>query len=531
MNSLTLRGTFFKQNSKSPVLFSCILSADEILRFCGVARKEGQSTHQYQRVLDQGRVTGENGTSNFFRQPENCSPTAIVIGLKSTKVSKIEYKYENGKEPKDDMLPVNGEVIVTFPDFSTMATDEARAKIKEEILSRLSKEDQEIEEEEPYPAETGDENEDDDDEDDTDALDGMHESRHRNIVQKIDDITPAGKLSDEDIGVLKEMLKPGLIIDGQHRVFGAASLGRKHPFVICAICDSTWQEQVFQFCILNLKAVPISKPFVSSVIGLSLNTVEIQSLSQRLIASGLNLQDALIMQQIGMNADSPFYERIDFKHKKRRDAEDEDGLGYQTMLTCGKKWYSPSKHSSVLKKIIKLILKTPGTKVGKTDIEKYLQDRPDNRWYMFFKYFWDKVKEKYETDGLWKVDNLGEKTEDNKLGRKYNLYTAVVLEEFQNAFFKKLTSSYEDNFESDEFKEKLEKANSLKTLEEVQAKREEIIIEKFLDIRNRFLNKFPKEKFESFKGSLNQAEGRKILLRYFEKVTNGESTSNDAVFR
>ena len=91
MNKLEFNGTFFKQNTNSPILFAFIANCEEILDFCGVARKEDDLTHHYQRVLDRDRVDKDYGTKKFFDNKENCSPTAIVIGLRNTKKSKVEY--------------------------------------------------------------------------------------------------------------------------------------------------------------------------------------------------------------------------------------------------------------------------------------------------------------------------------------------------------------------------------------------------------------------------------------------------------
>jgi len=530
MNKLEFNGTFFKQNTDSPILFAFIADCEEILNFCGVARKEDDLTHHYQRVLDRDRVDKDYGTKKFFDNKENCSPTAIVIGLRNTKKSKVEYTYDKNIAPGDDLKPVGGKITISFPDLTKIKNEDLKKEIKNELLSRICKDDPEIPEDSSDGIELEKNNNDEPEEPNSDAesdsdrqtLDGMHESKIKNIIKRLESLDPNAAITSSELSVLSDVLKPGLIIDGQHRIYGAAELARKHPFLICAVCDASWSEQVFQFCILNLKSVPIPKPFVSSVIGLSLNTQEIEDLHSRIVNSGLKLQDALIMQQIGMNSDSPFYGRVDFKHR----VDDDDGLGYQTMLRIGKSWFSPSGSSSVLRKIIKLILKQPGKNVSKNDINNYLTDKSDQRWYVYFKSFWDAVKCKYEPQGLWKIDAEGAVSENNVKGRKYHLYVAVVLEQFQCAFFKRLSGTYEDNFESKEFKEKLKAADSETSPEKIQEEREKIINEKFNDIKDRFLNKFAANRFERFRGSLNHSDGKKDLLDYFSKINEGNSLSN-----
>ena len=59
-------------------------------------------------------------------------------------------------------------------------------------------------------------------------------------------------------------LKPGLIVDGQHRVFGSQKYSEEStndiPLLIVAILDATIEEQAFQFIVINNQA---SKVFVA----------------------------------------------------------------------------------------------------------------------------------------------------------------------------------------------------------------------------------------------------------------------------
>src|SRR5690606_1455785 len=53
---------------------------------------------------------------------------------------------------------------------------------------------------------------------------------------------------------LRELAKPATVIDGQHRVLGAAACEKEITFAVTAILDCPWREQVFQFTVINYTA-------------------------------------------------------------------------------------------------------------------------------------------------------------------------------------------------------------------------------------------------------------------------------------
>jgi len=77
---------------------------------------------------------------------------------------------------------------------------------------------------------------------------------------------------------LLSLLRPAMIVDGQHRVWGAYH-SDKAPitFSVCAIRDADWIEQVFQFVVLNKLAKPISPGFLTSILNTSLTNAEVNA--------------------------------------------------------------------------------------------------------------------------------------------------------------------------------------------------------------------------------------------------------------
>src|SRR5262249_693360 len=78
----------------------------------------------------------------------------------------------------------------------------------------------------------------------------------QDALTRPDDLLPERKKAIEDY--IAGVSKPGLIIDGQHRVIGATNVS-KHDVMLPVVVlhGLPHQEQVFQFYVLNSKAKPL----------------------------------------------------------------------------------------------------------------------------------------------------------------------------------------------------------------------------------------------------------------------------------
>lgn len=68
-----------------------------------------------------------------------------------------------------------------------------------------------------------------------------------------------------EIKVNKKTGKPGLIIDGQHRVFGALKFSSEMPLNIVAFLGGDDAERAFQFVVINNSAAKVSKDHIKSL--------------------------------------------------------------------------------------------------------------------------------------------------------------------------------------------------------------------------------------------------------------------------
>lgn len=139
-------------------------------------------------------------------------------------------------------------------------------------------------------------------------------------------------------------LRPIVLVDGQHRLRGAISaaqelaksdankteienriikkeeptviqrdietrISRKLPISLLMSEDPA--EQVFQFVVVNQKAVPIGKALLGTIVSTSLSNDEIQRVSQRLGDAGIELDESRVVAYLTRSADSPFYNLVE----------------------------------------------------------------------------------------------------------------------------------------------------------------------------------------------------------------------------
>jgi hypothetical protein len=306
------------------------------------------------------------------------------------------------------------------------------------------------------------------------------------------------KLTDEMIENLREMLMPALVIDGQHRLFGAAGVEEDLPMLVCSLVSPSWKEQVFQFVVVNDKASGIPKPFITSLAGMSLTGVELKELENRLTQAGLKLWEVEVMQRLGYDSRSPFQGKIEFKVSGGNDS---DGLGYQTMKRIGKSWHHPRSAGlyTVMEKLYRSASDTK--KFSQKALRGKWQTSED--WFDFLCLFWSEFKERFDGTEVWEMHS--------------NLMTAVVLEMLQNDFLLYLDSTKDLvwDFEEDD----PEKCRGM-VLNQFRK-----LVKSFADKhKTSFYTKEWKAK------SLSHKAGKQALADFFQKIRDGKSLANHPIY-
>jgi hypothetical protein len=297
-----------------------VAAARDIRAWAGVPRKAFDYQHGFQRTLNPARVT--DVIRYFQEDPKNVSPTSIVVGFTG----------------QIDMHPVDGglgaveavRVTIRVPDLTQtpvgeladLAIAELRARLPEaataEIDGNLSaavaaasqlQDEDAVDEALGIQAENGDADS---------GVDAPSEDRSylADFYAQLRGYSH-GLLAWPEEGPLREVLysilKPAIIVDGQHRVFGGAQADEDMLFAVCALPESNWAESVYQFVVINQKAKPIKPAFLSSIIATSLSQEEVESVYGRLRTSNIDVRRAETMDRLNTDGSSPFRDLIDFE--------------------------------------------------------------------------------------------------------------------------------------------------------------------------------------------------------------------------
>lgn len=116
--------------------------------------------------------------------------------------------------------------------------------------------------------------------------------------------------------------KPGLVIDGQHRMYGVAEFDPKVPLNVVALINPSDEETAFQFLVINNKA---SKVPTDHVRFLSLK-YEHDALGERLKAARMGLGRNVLVGVVDNAVESPFHESVIWPTESSEASEEREEL-------------------------------------------------------------------------------------------------------------------------------------------------------------------------------------------------------------
>jgi hypothetical protein len=203
---------------------------------------------------------------------------------------------------------------------------------------------------------------------------------------------------------LVSLLRPAMIVDGQHRVSGAyhASVPEV-TFNVCAIAEADWVEQVFQFVVLNKTARPISKGFLSGMLNTSLTNMEISDVDERLETIGVKSMDRLLLRVVNFDPASPFHDMV-AQPGEVAGVDNTGKLKDQGMINLARTWRAMQYPAQKMR--LKMFYPALGlSRSNHTQAARaWIQQK---QWISFFYAFWHAVRNLYEPEGIWvKADDL-----------------------------------------------------------------------------------------------------------------------------
>jgi DGQHR domain-containing protein len=280
-----------QQTPDSIPLYVSTAKANELLRWCDVPRSKEGFMAGYQRELE-GRH--EKITEFFQQDPEhNIVPNAVIVAIDQSRL----------------VIKEDGRICHLTIAMEESGLEEMLASLIKQFEKRLSKE-----ELESIELESGDYAEPDAEESDASIPPASYlaelTKRLREMRDSPEDLSVEQKKSISDYAM--SVGRPGLIIDGQHRVFGAKEVVEFDvEFPVVFIPGLDFKEQVFHFYVLNNKAKPLNRTHLRRIISTTLSKSEIEKLYDRLRDAGVEAKSAEWTHRMNNDSDSPFRGLID----------------------------------------------------------------------------------------------------------------------------------------------------------------------------------------------------------------------------
>lgn len=420
-------GQRYQQGSSSLELISFCASANDIKEWAGVPQKTAVFHGGFQRALG----PRYRDIIKFFDDGQ-ASPTSIVIAFRegALKVTPLGYPAAWTEAKKLNNVPqfVHLSFESEYGDVESSSLEDLRAQVSKMLSTRLSEsvdpshsDEDPMEELEPEQ-ETELEADVEEIESSTSELDvghsklrGFYEfisnpasvstwlseenSKHQQAASKpkktkndleLLTATPEQRLK----ALLVSLLRPAMIVDGQHRVWGAYD-STKAPitFSVCAIAAADWVEQVFQFVVLNRLARPISASFLTSILNTSLTNTEVSRIEKRLDEINIRNTDRVVMKYLNHDPRSPFAGLI-AEPGEVAGVDNRGKLSDKGMIRLAKRWIAIRRN----KKEIQMFSPALGAKkLG----EARAQWREYETWVPYFYAFWEAVKGRFQKEGLW----------------------------------------------------------------------------------------------------------------------------------
>jgi hypothetical protein len=204
--------------------------------------------------------------------------------------------------------------------------------------------------------------------------------------------------------MFKDDLKPGLIIDGQHRIRGTAKRG-EFPFSVLLMPFASWGELAFQFIVNNGTAKKVGDGLLISIVGDSLSPADLAETDTRLNRAGVKVSLIQAVMYV-QNAENPFAGMLNFsvpgelgfldaKAMKSKVVEQWWGTRGQTGQKPNMKTLSVHDHR---KWDLYELFGNVCTGPNRGDKIRDWQD--SKKWFEYFRVFWEAIADNYKPR-LW----------------------------------------------------------------------------------------------------------------------------------
>ncbi|WP_054178972.1 hypothetical protein [Trabulsiella odontotermitis] len=356
-----------KQNEmcSDVVLFGA--SAYEIRQWAGVPQKKSfddVETVGFQRVDNKARLSE---LKKFYLNQQNVVQNTLICAMRDIAGCSVNFKSKDGNDvagvleiefPSFYEMPIIDLFGILRQSLESRLHGKVNLSLSEEEKQELKKqlsvanESMEIESEGfSIPEDVYDDREDLEEAQGSDQDSLIFDESH--IADFIKEIALRHEILKENPGLYKDrenflgfskeslisFILPVSLVDGQHRLLGAISeissrlengefddelssfidsgidapmandeILKRHTRIlpVSLLMSESPSEQVFQFVVINQKATPIGRSLLGTIVSTTLTNDEMEVVSQRLMDSGIQLEEARAITWMARNPASPF---------------------------------------------------------------------------------------------------------------------------------------------------------------------------------------------------------------------------------
>ena len=511
----TYKAVRVKQTATGNWLVFFAAPAFDINSWSGVPRKTQMGNHEttgFQRDLNEKRL---KSLKEFYSNPKNTIQNPLLLATRKTTKGKVSFEADP-TTPSENEAQIGQVTIEADPleclsllDLLNLVRQDLQSripylceqtvppsvvtalKLKAELITEEEVQNGSVEDESIDAADSDtheDEPEEEGDnegqaEDQEGIAQAVLEESHildfwQDIVARIQILEELGDYKENaflgfDKEALYDFLRPVVVVDGQHRLWGAMETAkdaaRQDPYLseiekaiaegkeaaevqreilkkisrrlpVSLLMADDPAEHVFQFVVVNQKATPIGRALLGTIVSTSLSSEELDRVATRLTKAGIPLEDSRVVSYLSRHSGSPFSGRVE-----RGLASDEKDMLPWTVLVS----------------LVGIFRRLKGGRLyhGKNDYadkwrRDFLDDSPiaaeweqkgfkstfdfwqsaDGPWRDVFVAFFNSVKDKLGSD---------DPTDANYWGtpRKSNLFNKVSLTILASDFFQYLTDT------------------------------------------------------------------------------------------
>ena len=283
------------------LLFSA--KAKDLANWAGIPRKGWRIRMLFQRPVTQARANQVSEFWDVASKPDPgqkfiLGPTAITIGIQGAPViigDQLSLDY-------DPIIDITKPAPENLRGLSELVYREVRKRLNDEQQSLLDQQ-----EASPYSA----------------FPDIEHDYVFEFALQLVqmqadpDRFIDLNSLTETEvydlITAMESVCRPAIVVDGQHRLIGASNSTQDIWLPVVAIPNCSWQEQIYQFVVINEKAQKVETTILTDIFGSSLTKDEQTEIRKKLARSNTNIEERILAVVANRDSNSPFFNMVNVK--------------------------------------------------------------------------------------------------------------------------------------------------------------------------------------------------------------------------